>query len=259
MFIRTKLILLLVTAMTLLAGTRGVGLIQLGAFLDRFQGYTASLDEVHLQIEAAQASHIAELRAGRGNAASEATHEATIRDLRGVLQAKHHQADATQQRERSLMYVTYVIMLVLVFVVCGSIYWLLMKTIVRPLQGMAAIANRVAAGDLTRDIEVRNRDEIGMVMQALRDMTGGLGILIGKIRGVSQSLGGSTEQIASASASLSAHVQVQTDFLQKTAATLRELAAAVNNNADNATRARANSRPARVRSRSRAATKWARR
>jgi methyl-accepting chemotaxis protein len=136
------------------------------------------------------------------------------------------------------MYTTYVVMLVVVFVVCGGIYWLLMATVVRPLRGMAAVVNVVAAGDLTRDIQMRSSDEFGKVMQALRGMNDSLSNLIGQIRAVSHSISSSTEQISTAGDSLSRHVEAQADFLQKTAGSLRELAMAVTSNADHAGRAR---------------------
>jgi methyl-accepting chemotaxis protein len=236
--IRTKLALLLIVALSILALTRGLGLMQLGGYLDRMNSHALGIDQLHQQLEAFQDSHIADLRAGRSDAASQALYEAKVADLRAQLQTKRGAWDAVQSRERAIMYRTYAAMLLLVFVVGGGIYWLLMATVVRPLQGMAHVANTVAGGDLSTEIEVRTEDEIGKVMQALRDMNGSLGNLIGQIRGVSQSLGGSTEQIASAGASLSRHVEVQTDFLQKTAATMRDLAGAVANNADNAGRAR---------------------
>jgi methyl-accepting chemotaxis protein len=239
--IRTKLALLLVVALSILAVTRGLGLIQLGGYLDRINGHALGVDKLHREIEALQDSRIAAVLAGRDDAAApaaQAAHGAKITALRSQLQAKLGEWEAVQDRERSVMYATYVSMLALVFIVGGAIYWLLMATVVRPLQGVARVANVVAAGDLSTQIEVNSNDEIGRVMLALRDMNGSLGTLIGKIRGVSQSLGGSTEQIDSASGSLSAHVEAQSDFLRQTAGTLRELADAVSRNADNAGRAR---------------------
>lgn len=236
--VRAKLAALMLLAMILLAGTRGVGLMQLGGYLERMNGYTTALDEAHQHIESAHSARIKEVMAGRNDAASQQAHEAKVAGLRRAVQAKRSEADAAQQRERSIMYATYVSMLVLVFVVCGSMYWLLMKTVVRPLQGMAAVADRVAAGDLSTDIAVKGEDEIGKVMQALRDMNGSLARLIGKIRGVSQSLGDSNAQIAGTSDSLTRHLAAQTEFLHKTATTLRDLADAVATNAESAGRAR---------------------
>ena len=68
MTVRTKLALLMVVPMALLAGTRGMGLIQLGGYLDRMQGYTVALDEGHQQLAALQASRLVDVRAGRTDA-----------------------------------------------------------------------------------------------------------------------------------------------------------------------------------------------
>jgi methyl-accepting chemotaxis protein len=236
--VRAKLALLLVVAMVLLAGTRGLGLIQLGGYLDRMNGYALSIDELHQQLESLQDSRIADIRAGRVDAASQTAHEAKIGELRAALQAKRADYAQVQQRERAIMYSTYITMLLLVFVVSGAIYWLLMALVIRPLQGMARVANLVAAGDLTTDVDVTSTDEIGKVMGALSEMNSNLGSLIGKIRSISQSIGSRTEQIATTGDELSRHIEAQADALQKTGATMNALATTVTRNADSAGRAR---------------------
>ena len=236
--IRTRLALLLAVALSVLAVTRGLGLIQLGGYLERINSYTASLDRIHLQLQQLQEAHMTALREGRADAALQAAHESAGSSLRQQLATVRAEWAGTEQRERRIMYTTYVGMLVLVLVVGGAIYWLLMAMVVRPLRGVARVAHVVAAGDLTTNIEVRREDEIGHVMQALGEMNDSLGALIGKIRSVSQSLDASTAQIADAGGGLTRHVEAQSEFLQRTAATLRDLAGAVAANADNATRAR---------------------
>ena len=52
--VQAKLATLLVVAMILLAGTRGIGLVQLGGYLDRMNSFARNIDELHLQLEAAQ-------------------------------------------------------------------------------------------------------------------------------------------------------------------------------------------------------------
>lgn len=229
--VQAKLAMLLVAAMILLAGTRGIGLIQLGGYLDRMNSFALNLDELHLQLEAAQERRL-------GDAANSSIHNESIKDLRIRLQAKRDEMKQVYERERRLMYGTYTAMLVLVFVVSGGIYWLLMGLVIRPLQGMAKVANVVAAGDLSTQITVKSADEIGEVMSALREMNTNLGTLIGKIRNISQSIGASTQAISSTSGDLSQHVEAQSAALQKTASTMGQLATTVSHNAENAGRAR---------------------
>ncbi len=236
--IRAKLGGLLLVALSILAITRGVGLAQLGGYLDRMNGFINGLDTLHLQLQSVQAAQIDGLYAGRNDAASRSTQDAQIRALRGQLDKLRGEWSVVQSRERSIMYSTYAAMLVVILVIGSVIYWFLMSLVVRPLQGVADVANVVAAGDLTGRIDIQRRDEIGKVMQSLRGMNDSLSGLIGKIRAVSHAIGADSEAVASASSRLTHHVGAQTEFFRHTAVSLRGLADAVSSNAESASNAR---------------------
>ena len=59
---------------------------------------------------------------------------------------------------------------------------MLSNAIFRPLENLVNIARRVAAGNLTQEIEVRSKDEIGQLMQALKEMRDSLVETIGQVR-----------------------------------------------------------------------------
>ena len=227
--IRAKLALILLVATAFLAGTRGVGLLQLESYLDRMNAYTTSLDKLHLSLEAAQMPEIA---------AAAAQHEGAVKELREKLAQLREEISQVQERERTIMYRTYIGMLIVVLVVCGGVYLLLMSAVVRPLQGVVAVANVVASGDLSSQIEVQSADEIGAVMRALHEMNENLGRLIGGIRKISHTIDGETAQIAEASDGLSRYIEALAQALQNTGAVMAGLAATVSSNAGNAQRAR---------------------
>ncbi len=56
------------------------------------------------------------------------------------------------------------------------------RAVFRPLEKAVEIARGVAAGDFTQQIEVRSVDEIGQLMQALKDMNDSLVKVIGQLR-----------------------------------------------------------------------------
>lgn len=56
------------------------------------------------------------------------------------------------------------------------------RGIFQPLEGVVKIARGVAAGNLTQEIEVRSKDEIGQLMQALKEMRDSLVDTIGQVR-----------------------------------------------------------------------------
>ena len=58
----------------------------------------------------------------------------------------------------------------------------LTRAIFRPLEDVVTIARSVAAGNLRQEIEVRSRNEIGQLMQALKEMRDSLVDTIGQVR-----------------------------------------------------------------------------
>ncbi len=56
------------------------------------------------------------------------------------------------------------------------------RAVFKPLKKAVEIARGVAAGDFTQQIEVRSADEIGQLMQALKDMNNNLVKIIGQLR-----------------------------------------------------------------------------
>ncbi|MDY0832375.1 methyl-accepting chemotaxis protein [Pseudomonas sp. SED1] len=75
--------------------------------------------------------------------------------------------------------------------------WLIAAQIVAPLRQALSTANRIAAGDLSQDIQTSRRDELGQLQRSIGQMTVNLRGLIGGI-------GDSARQIASAAEQLSA-------------------------------------------------------
>ncbi|MHA6572840.1 methyl-accepting chemotaxis protein [Pseudomonas yamanorum] len=75
--------------------------------------------------------------------------------------------------------------------------WLIAAQIVAPLRQALSTANRIAAGDLSQDIQTSRRDELGQLQRCIGQMTVNLRGLIGGI-------GDSARQIASAAEQLSA-------------------------------------------------------
>lgn len=74
------------------------------------------------------------------------------------------QADATYALARNLT----IGISVLALVVGLTIAWLITRSIIAPINRAVTIAETVAAGDLTSDIEVHGRDETSMLLRALR-------------------------------------------------------------------------------------------
>ncbi len=119
----------------------------------------------------------------------------------------------------------------------GFVAWWLTRSIVRPIGEAVAVAERVAAGDLTARIEVKNSDEAGQLLAALKQMNDSLVKVVGNVRMASDSIATGSSEIASGNQDLSSRTEQQASALEETAASMEQLGSTVRQNADNAKQA----------------------
>ncbi len=98
---------------------------------------------------------------------------------------------------------------------------LLTRSIILPLGEAVAIAERVASGDLSRDISVVGKDEPALLLAALKGMQANL-------RATIQQIGSSSDQLASASEELHAVTEDSNRGLHQQNAEIEQAATAVN-------------------------------
>ena len=100
----------------------------------------------------------------------------------------------------------------------------------------AALAQRVAAGDLSTPITLRPGDSSSLMAQ-LKTMQQSLSDVVNRVRQNADSVATASAQIAQGNNDLSARTEQQASALQETAASMEELSATVKQNADNARQA----------------------
>ncbi|MCM2564619.1 methyl-accepting chemotaxis protein [Janthinobacterium kumbetense] len=115
--------------------------------------------------------------------------------------------------------------------------WFISSGIVRPLRHAVKVARKVAGGDLSEHIRVDSRDEVGQLLQALKDMNASLITIVGEVRGGTHDIAGASGEIAAGNLDLSQRTQAQASSLERTAASMEELTGTVKQNADNARQA----------------------
>ncbi|WP_345798246.1 methyl-accepting chemotaxis protein [Castellaniella sp. MT123] len=116
-------------------------------------------------------------------------------------------------------------------------YRILIRTVLRPLQGVGRHLRKMADGNLDVAIFPKSRDEIGLLLHGLKDMRDGLETLILGVRGRMDQMTEGTRRIASGNQDLSSRTDQQAAALQQTAASMEELASTVKQNADHARQA----------------------
>lgn len=104
----------------------------------------------------------------------------------------------------------------------------LVQGITRPIQQAVDTANRVAALDLTLQIDGHDRDEGGQLLWALARMQDSLRELVSQVQDASENVAEGSIQIAAGNMDLSSRTEMAASFLQQTAAAVEEIAGAMN-------------------------------
>ncbi|MFG6176466.1 methyl-accepting chemotaxis protein [Halomonas sp. THAF12] len=117
------------------------------------------------------------------------------------------------------------------------IYVVLRRLLVLPLRQAVTNLERIAEADLSNEIKVLGRNEIGQLFAAMRDMQDSLSGIVGDVRQGSGAIHGRAREISTGNADLSSRTEQQAASLEETASSMEQLTATVRQNADNARQA----------------------
>lgn len=115
----------------------------------------------------------------------------------------------------------------------------LVRGITRPIQKAVDTANRVAALDLTEQIEGHERDEAGRLLGALGRMQESLHAMVSQVQGASHNVANGAKEIAQGNLDTSSRTELTASFLQQTAAAVEEIAVTMHHSLDAASRGEA--------------------
>ncbi|HET9653278.1 MAG TPA: methyl-accepting chemotaxis protein, partial [Usitatibacter sp.] len=150
-------------------------------------------------------------------------------------QIKYDALVAEQDRVRMLVWLGLVTGFTLV--VSSVVGFRNARAIVPPLDRVVKLAHCVAAGDLTERIHTDRRDELGHVLNSLRDMNASLLEIVTHVQEGADAVMGASGQIARSNYDLASRTEAQASSLEQTAASIEEMTAAVDQNAQHAKRA----------------------
>ncbi len=129
----------------------------------------------------------------------------------------------------------YGLIAVVAVLISAGVLFLLLKTMVTDaLKEATAAAQRLAAGDLTAQVHVGRRDEIGQLLQAMNGVGQGLAGVVGGVRKSTDKINLASSEIATGNNDLSARTEAQAAALEQTTATMENFTVTVKRNADHA-------------------------
>lgn len=115
-----------------------------------------------------------------------------------------------------------------------AIAWWLVRAVTHPIQQAVAVANRVAASDLTVQVHTDRGDEFGQLLAAFATMVSNLRELIRQIDGDAAKISLSSDELARVTQQTSQGVQQQSDGTDQVATAMNQMVATVNNVAESA-------------------------
>ncbi len=121
--------------------------------------------------------------------------------------------------------------------VSAALAGVMARSVMRQALAARSAAQRIAQGDLTHEVEGGSDDEMGQMLNAMRDMQQSLARVVGGVRQNAEGVATASSQIAKGNQDLSQRTEEQASALQQTSASIEQMGAAVRQNADSAQQA----------------------
>uniref|UniRef100_UPI00048FD3EB methyl-accepting chemotaxis protein n=1 Tax=Desulfomicrobium escambiense TaxID=29503 RepID=UPI00048FD3EB len=111
----------------------------------------------------------------------------------------------------------------------------LTKAITVPVQKGVDFARKLAQGDLTAEVDVNQKDELGILAQALREMVAKLREVVSEVQSASDNVASGSEELSASAEQLSQGATEQAASVEEVSSSMEEMSSNIRQNADNAT------------------------
>ncbi len=108
------------------------------------------------------------------------------------------------------------------------------RSIVNPMIKGVEFARKVASGDLTARIDVDQKDEVGMLADALKEMVQGLRAVVGDVKTASKNVATGSQELSAGAEEMSQGASEQASAAEEVSASIEQMASNIRQNADNA-------------------------
>ena len=126
---------------------------------------------------------------------------------------------------------------VIISVLVAVLAFFFARSLADPLIKVVEVTQKIAKGDLTEEITVNSKDEIGQLAAAMKEMENDLSNIVGNILISSENVSSGSSEIASGNQDLSQRSQEQASALEETASTVEQMTSNIKANAENANKA----------------------
>jgi methyl-accepting chemotaxis protein len=142
-------------------------------------------------------------------------------------------ADKTARNVKKIIIISGLIAAFLLMLMAYSV----VQAITKPLDEALKVAETVAAGDLTAEINITSNNELSQLLKSLKLMQQNLHKLVAQIKESAESISTGAQQISAGNTNLSQRTEEQASSLEETASSMEQMASTVKQNAENAKQA----------------------
>ena len=167
-----------------------------------------------------------------GNPVLSAFTNVQVGDFSWAVIAEIDEAEVEQPIAALVMSIIIIAVVISVVILILAIY--LAVSIAKPLVTGVAFAERIANGDLTGTLDVDQKDEIGLLSNAMVEMQHKLSDIVGNVQVATSNISQGSSQLSESVQNLSSGASEQAASVEETSSALEEMSANVDQNADNA-------------------------
>lgn len=149
-----------------------------------------------------------------------------------AITAKDNASKQAQQSTNIVIALTIVILILTIWVTSS-----VSRSIINPIMLAVARAKRVAKGDLTGELIVESKDELGELLKAFSEMQQQIYVVITEVTNVAGEVSEAASQISQGNINFSQRIEQQAASLEQTSASMEQMTSSVQQNADSATQA----------------------
>jgi len=147
-----------------------------------------------------------------------------------LLTAAGQEADRTKMAAiRTISIITLVTILL-----CVLIAYVMIRAITDPLRKSVVFAQSLAEGDFTTELDINQKDEIGILARAFNDMVSKLRAVVMEVQTASGDVASGSQELSESSITLAQGATEQASSIAEVSSSMEEMASNISQNADNA-------------------------
>ncbi len=117
--------------------------------------------------------------------------------------------------------------------------WIISSGIIGPMRKGIVLAEAISNGDLTQEIDINQKDEVGRMAACLRTMSLKIRDVIGEIQSVGEHVAAGSEELSASAQSLAQGASEQAASVEEVSSSMEQITSNIQQNADNASRTQA--------------------